>query len=214
MKPLDNRPADPLAHHAQLPVRVYESDAVQCDRILRTREVVQRALQDVLANSPFTNLVPLVLSLGCGSGDVEGPFSNMAVNVWGYDCNPDSIAHAKERFPLASYHVANIEALEPPVLPDVLVLTEVLEHLCDPIAFVKRWLPHAQNVVITHPIDEPLFSGESGGEHSWSYSEEDIKQWLVLGGHALEEFFTFDMSGYNIGCIRGKRALDKVLIQD
>jgi SAM-dependent methyltransferase len=147
--------------------------------------------------------------LGCGSGDVEGPFAETA-QVTGFDCNPEALAYARNRFPSACYSEVDIEALTPfPV--DVLILTEVLEHMRDPIALVQRWFPLSQNVVITHPVNEPLDSGQSGGEHSWSYTEAELEEWLVIGGHTLEECFFYEMGGFRIGCVRGKRVLDRPL---
>jgi len=203
MQPLQTRPVDPLLQHKTLPVRNYAEDPVQCDRIRRTREAVGRAILD---GKDEVKDDLLVISLGCGSGDVEGPFSAIT-RVIGFDCNPAALACARERFPLAFYFEADIEALEPR-LSDVLILSEVLEHLQDPHALVARWLPQSRHVVITHPINEPLDSTASGGDHSWSYDEWDLKQWLVNGEHQLEEFFVYQMGIYVIGCVRGKLALD------
>ena len=196
MRPLQYKPDDPLLHHAELPVRVYENDEVQGPRIARTRQAVEQAIASV--GSKY----PTILSLGCGTGDVEGPFAERA-RVVGVDCNPDAIAHARERFPREIFYEHDIETLSRRPC-DVLILAETLEHLRDPAAFVKRWLPRARSVVITHPIDEPLESSCSGGDHSWAFDDYDLRQWTEMGGHSLEECFKFQMGGYLIGLARGR----------
>jgi hypothetical protein len=136
--------------------------------------------------------------------DISGPLSTFH-EVIGMDCNPDAVKKAKELYPQAVASVAVLEEVEP-IPGDVLVLCEVLEHLNDPGNLVRKWLPKFKAAVISHPIDEPLDSGLSAGDHCWSVSENDLRNWYAIGGFRLDEIEIFPMGSYRIGLARGVNA--------
>ena len=183
-------------HHAHLPVRVYAEDGVQEHRIRHAREFVRRATE--LSAVPS----PRIIELGCGTGDISGPFSPSA-EVIGYDVNAPAVECARGRFPQASYEVADILTLTP-VECDVLILCETLEHINDPDALLRAWLPKARTSVISHPIDGDLTGDMSGGDHCWSYSHDDFGRWAGVGGHQYLQTFGFQMGAYfvNFGLTR------------
>ena len=133
-----------------------------------------------------------IIELGCGAGDISGPFSSYNV-VSGFDIVPavEPVIHA--RWPWMSITLKPIEEVHPQKC-DCLILCEVLEHLHDPLALVREWLPLARNVVIGHPLNEPDNEGEEG--HCWSYTFDDFLDWFRIGGHELVDQMTFPMSCY------------------
>ena len=186
-----------IQHHEQNPVRVYEKDGVQDGRIAMARRAVFAAIA-TLANGPRT-----IVELGCGVLDITGPLSPIH-EVIGVECSEKTALHAKKLYPAAVVRQSAIEDVEP--FPcDVLVLCEVLEHLTDPMDLVKKWLPVARAVVISHPLDEPVDSGLSGGDHCWSFTENDLVYWFVEGGHEVRTVEKFQMGSYQIGLARGAR---------
>jgi SAM-dependent methyltransferase len=82
-----------------------------------------------------------VLDLGCGIGAVAYEVAERAeARVTGIDINADSIATARERFahPHAEYKVADTLEFLPQGHFDVVILSNVLEHLPDRPAFLRR----------------------------------------------------------------------------
>jgi 2-polyprenyl-3-methyl-5-hydroxy-6-metoxy-1,4-benzoquinol methylase len=186
-----------VEHHKANPLRVYSHDGVQDDRVLKARKMLQRGLFE-LGPGPKS-----IMELGCGTLDISGPLSEYH-EVLGVEVNQACIAKAKELYPKAIVTERELGEVEP-MKVDAIVLCEVLEHLVDPAALVRRWLPLCRMVVISHPLDEPIGCGASGGDHQWSLTEVDLHNWFVIGGHKIHEFEQFQMGSYRIGLARGWR---------
>jgi len=194
---LKERSADlGIEHHKLNPPRIYEKDSIQWQRVVKTRRFIQRAVE----SSPKGK----VIELGCGTGDLSGPTSFVR-RITGIDCNEKSIVEARRRFPEGDWLVGDVTEYEPEDCA-VVVLCEVLEHLEHPELVARAWLKKAKMCVISHPIDGDLKEDLSGGDHEWSFSEEDLHGWLGLGGHEMVEHEIFPMGQYRVGIIRGRRA--------
>ena len=179
-----------IKHRAVNP-RVYEEDGIHLPRILKARDYVMRV-------GSYANGV--ITELGCGAADISGHFT-VAHRVHAYDCNPDSLKVARERHG----NFAATGVIPEPHPSDVLIMCEFLEHLADPMAMVKAWLPLAQTAVISHPIEGDMTGDNSAGEHQWSLSEADFLGWFAAGGHEIVEQERFRMGGYNIAIARSRR---------
>jgi SAM-dependent methyltransferase len=189
--------AEGARYHRDVGPRIYSDCPVQRPRIERSREFVAKALGHL---SPGSRIV----ELGCGTADITGPFSEKGWIVTGIECNEKSVAIARERFPKMFLYNEEIGSIR--IAPaDLVVMCEVLEHLADPKAEVRHWLGIANAAVISHPIDEPLDSELSAGEHQWSFSEHDLEEWFELGGMKLKEQLIFPMGSYRIGLAYGVR---------
>jgi len=141
-------------------------------------------VRSALANIP---LWATIVEPGCSAGDISGPFAEDGVHVVGIDVVPAAVKLARERYPRMEVIEAEADAMVPRTC-DVLVLCEFLEHISDPIAFVKGWLPLARYVVIGHPLNDP--GGVEPG-HVWSYTLQDYMRWFEIGDHRMLETHLF-----------------------
>jgi hypothetical protein len=176
-------------------------EETQLDRVNKARELVARCLDIVDAQNGWVGGRNIV-ELGCSAGDILGVFSQVH-ECYGYDVTPGAVKAARERYPNLTVIKAAVENVEPHAC-DVLILCEFLEHIVDPCGLVEAWMPLAKTVVIGHPL---LREGEVDPEygHLWSYTNEDFEAWFPMGGHVLDEAYTFDM-GYHMVIGRGHRA--------
>jgi trans-aconitate methyltransferase len=133
-----------------------------------------------------------IWELGCGSADISGAFSNTH-EVRGVDVVPVAQEIIRERWPNMNFRLARVEDVEPQD-SDILVLTEVLEHLTDPLRVVTDWMPRAAWSVIGHPLVGHAADDEPG--HRWAYDHADFINWFTVGGHQLLEAFQFSMGPY------------------
>lgn len=160
----------------------------QAFRTAKARELVTRIIDELGLGSGM-----MIVELGAGSADISGPFSNTAY-VLATDITEEAERIAQERFPNINFLRIDVEEMEP-LACDVLILTELLEHLYDPIGLVERWGPLARSMVIGHPLNEPNPPYEEG--HMWSYTKEDFLNWFSLAGHTIREAGGFNMGPYD-----------------
>lgn len=161
------------------------SESNQWVRIHRCRRLLDAALRECPTPA-------MIVELGCGAGDISGPQAEKH-RVIGVDIVPEAQRVCAERWPKMEFRLMPVEDLQP--FPcDVLVLCEFLEHVAEPEAIVKSWLPKARWSIIGHPLNEGDDWGEEG--HTWSYDEEDFLRWFELGGYELVSHSKFSMSIY------------------
>lgn len=143
-----------------------------------------------------------IVELGCGSGDISGPYSmgiNLRGGLWvaptdvvGIDVVPQALS-AQQRFPRMDILISPVEELEP-IECDLLVMCEFLEHVHDPWSIVRAWMPKTKWAIIGHPLDEPNPPYETG--HIWSYNLADWNAWFEETGFHVWERFLFPMGYY------------------
>lgn len=161
-----------------------------------------------------------IVELGCGSGDISGPYSGSGpysqklyygprgmidtkgIEVIGVDLMPDAQRQFEARFPDATFMLAEVEDLEP-IECDILVLCEFLEHIEDPITLAQAWMAKASWTMIGHPLDEPDPPFEKG--HAWSYNMTDWIEWFNRANYALAERVNFRMGPYEMVLGYGRR---------
>ena len=84
-----------------------------------------------------------VLDLGCGNGSFISLFQDRGWKLYGSDFSPSGIEIARRTFPGIEFFLADAssptgEILERVGLVDVIVSTEVIEHLYDPKGFFRN----------------------------------------------------------------------------
>lgn len=178
-------------------------DENQPGRVELARFLIDKILKKDLTHRPLR-----LVELGCGAGDITGPYSGFehayqspagypapGIEVHGWDVTPMAQQECARRWPFMNFHLQAVEAAEP--MPcDILVMCEFLEHVDDPVKIVQDWMPLAKWSIIGHPLDEPIPPYEPG--HIWSYSMADWKGWFDFGGHHIWERFNFPMGPYEM----------------
>ncbi len=80
-----------------------------------------------------------ILDVGCGTGEfITAPIASLGYSVLGIDTDKTSIDWAKEnnKYSNCRYELKDISSLEGYF--DVIILSEVLEHVLDPLPFLKN----------------------------------------------------------------------------
>ncbi len=87
------------------------------------------------------NRATRVLDVGCGNGFTCGEFAKLGCQVVGVDMSPSGIEQARKAFPTCRFEVMSASADLLEVLAeqpfDIVVSTEVVEHLYDPRAYAR-----------------------------------------------------------------------------
>lgn len=146
-------------------------------RLLMTAELVRQA-------DPFA-----VVDLGAGDGGLLSLIGNDVSDAWGYDLAPANIVGAKRRgvdVRLGDVVSGDIE------WADLAVATEMLEHLVDPHAFVRRIAEHAYWIVASSPYVET--DVDHYEFHTWAWDTEGYRALIEQAGfevvaHKQDHFF-------------------------
>jgi len=97
-----------------------------------------------------------ILEIGCGNGNVALPVASLGHHVWAADVDPVSVnvAKRKNEFPNAHFFVSDGEALQVRKTFDVIIATEVLEHVRAPdrlLAVCEQLLEPLGILILTVP---------------------------------------------------------------
>jgi 2-polyprenyl-3-methyl-5-hydroxy-6-metoxy-1,4-benzoquinol methylase len=117
-----------------------------------------------------------VVDLGCGDG---GLLSTLPADLaaWGYDLTPANIAAATERGVDARYE--DIVAADPE-WADLVVATEVLEHLEDPAALLQRAAQRSRILVASSPATETDRAHYE--HHLWAFDLQGYRDLIERAG--------------------------------
>lgn len=148
-------------------------------RLWKAADFVRHAFADL-------DGVATLSDLGCGDGGllslVQGTTS---MDAWGYDFQPTNAAGWKERGVRAWQRDVFGADRNRTVLGDIVVMTEVLEHIADPhgtLHWVKqtgvKWL------VCSSPWNEG--PGNHCPEHAWAWDLEGYANMIVTAGWQIE----------------------------
>ncbi len=126
--------------------------------------------------------------LGCGRGWLTTQLLNVADAVTGVDLSPGGVEIAKKRWPEASFVCADILEFDSDTKFDLIVSSEVIEHVPDQRKFVQsvaRNLTSRGFVVITCPNASAKRTMEISGNVT-----QPIEDWPTMRG--LRELFRAD----------------------
>lgn len=118
----------------------------------------------------------------CGDGSVleaayrQSPFEFAHLS----DISVPNIEGLSPSFPHEKHARPITEAVEAIDDVDVIVLTEVLEHLADPDAILRLARPRARHLVASSPVSETASAGNP--EHLWSWDEDGYEEMLSAAG--------------------------------
>jgi len=142
-----------------------------------------------------------ILEVGCGLGYLTYALRSAGYNAFGCDLSSDAIKKARSYFG-DYYYVADatdIQSLDA-VLFDVIVLTELIEHVSDPVSLLsglKKRLSKGGTILMTTPNKTyanpgAIWETENPPVHLWWFSETGARRMAERAG--LEIHF-HDFSG-------------------
>lgn len=144
--------------------------------------------RDPDAAKPLAGLT--VLDIGCGGGLVAEPLARLGADVTGVDPAPENIAAAKAHAEGAGLDIAYWAATAEEVTAsgdtfDAVLLLEVVEHVPDVPAFLKRIAPLVSpgGVMILSTLNRTLKAYALA-----IVGAEYILRWLPVGTHQWERF--------------------------
>lgn len=121
--------------------------------------------------------VDKVADFGCGNGGLMREFQQHFPNVeiWGYDLCPDNVRDAKEKG--SDVELVDFVLESNLRYPQVVFCTEVLEHLVDPDAFLKKLLDNGVEYVIA-----------SSPNYETPTDHEEYHLWVFQGNSYADMF--------------------------
>ncbi|HEX3778589.1 MAG TPA: class I SAM-dependent methyltransferase [Pseudonocardiaceae bacterium] len=129
--------------------------------------------------------------LGAGDGGllslVVERMPEMRGAVWGYDLQQSNVDGARERGMNVFYgDVVDPDngGRAPTTWGDIAVATEMLEHLVDPHAFVRRIRRHATWLIASSPHSER--PGAAYEFHTWAWDLDGYRALVEQGGFAVQ----------------------------
>lgn len=133
-----------------------------------------------------------VVDLGCGDGGLLSliQFYDLSnrVTAWGYELPHNGESAASERGVDVRYSdVVNDDI----GWGDLAVCTEMLEHLIDPHAFVRRVAEHSPIIVASSPFTETDQSHY--GYHTWAWDQDGYRALFEGAGYTVERHETWSM---------------------
>jgi len=152
-------------------------------------EIAARLVGDAIREWDITSVV----DLGCGDGGLLSSLSEMTTTrptlYWGYDLCPENVQAARfDRKVDTRYRNVITDDIE---WGDLAICTEMLEHLLDPHAFVRRVADHSPFIVASSPYTE---TGESHYEfHTWAWDRDGYRELLEQAGYTVVRHETWSM---------------------
>jgi len=142
------------------------------------------------ATNPLKGL--RILDVGCGGGLLCEPLARLGAHVTGIDPVKENIIvakrHAKEMGLKISYLACAVEDLPADTLPfDVVVASEIIEHVDHPDAFLKACAAHLapRGGMVVTTFNRTFKSYVLG-----IIAAEYILRWAPVGTHTWEKFIT------------------------
>lgn len=118
--------------------------------------------------------------LGCGDGSLLGLIRDLELKMWGYDAGWENVHRAQGLGLPVSY--ANFLS-DPVEYGDIVVMSEVLEHLLDPHALLRS-LPDCRLVVSSPAAETDQWHYI---HHAWAWDEEGYTKLLTDAGWRVLE---------------------------
>ena len=142
----------------------------------RLMQVLEYLIQIVGDNSEIT-----IADFGCGNGGLIREIESKLPNkIWGYDLQPTNIEDAIQKG--NSENIKYLDFINESIeFPDIAIATEVLEHLVDPDAFIKRLLDNGVKYIIASSPDyeTPTYHAPF---HLWVFNGDSYKEMFIASG--------------------------------
>lgn len=135
--------------------------------------------------------VKTIGEIGTGSGQLVDDLRKMGYITCGLDL-PKVIAGCKERYPETEFIEFNAEIhILAPV--DVIIASEIVEHLADDFGFLQRCKEATNNLILTIPTSNYI---EQGDHHLRAYSKYSMQKLLAVAGFETIHYHDDGVSQY------------------
>jgi SAM-dependent methyltransferase len=149
----------------------------------------------------------LIWEVGCGQGYLTYALVKAGFNAIGLDISETAVASARRRYGDLFYcEEAKTFSMKTKERPSFIILSEVIEHLPDPVAFISELMAYLQPggaIIVTTPnkaVSRPgfIWDTELPPVHLWWFTAKGLE---VLGGKLscrvmfanLDEFYSRNM---------------------
>jgi predicted TPR repeat methyltransferase len=139
-------------------------------------------IQDLLLQilEQFPDLT--ICDFGCGNaGLIREIQSKVSNEIWGYDLQPSNVADAYEKGNKDNVFYKDFVIEDDIRYPDIVICTEVLEHLADPDAFIKRLLNNGVKYILASSPDYETPSYHAPF-HLWVFNGDSYKYMFIDAG--------------------------------
>jgi len=137
-----------------------------------------------------------ILDLGCGDGTLLAELAGQVdARVEGADVSEEALVHARTLLPDVPLHQVDLDCGYSLGDFDVVILSEVLEHIEDDAGVLRELAPHARHVVISVPGGPPDKVDEAYG-HFRNYSGDHLFRLLEETGYDVVRFFRWGFPFY------------------
>jgi len=161
------------------------------------------------------------LDIGCGTGEYIEPLIDMGYRVDAVDISHYAIDRAQKNLPKEKRSffkgiVAPLERFTPDKKFDLILCSEVLEHLEDPLLVLKKvaqWVSDGGSLLITVPADPALWSEEDVfAHHVRRFTEAQFKALLAEAKLQPEVFWCYGYPTLRLLLLLKQRLLKKKAI--
>lgn len=142
-----------------------------------------------------------VLDIGCGTGSVAFDLSRKAKKVIGIDISRKNIETSKKRYSRSNLNfiLGNATRYDFTSKFDVIILSNVLEHIEDRVSFLKKAISISSSLLIRVPLITrdwiSVYKKNIGQEYRLSndhyieYTEENFQQEMEASGLRIEKYY-------------------------
>ncbi len=139
-----------------------------------------------------------VLDLGCGDGCLLAELSReTTATLEGADISAPAIEIARRNVPGAAFHVLNLDQGIPGGRHDVVILSEVLEHIEDDEAVLRQVAPAARHVIVSVP-GGPADKVDTRYGHVRNYDGDLLRRKLESTGYEVTRFRRWGVPFYEL----------------
>jgi SAM-dependent methyltransferase len=142
--------------------------------------------------------VKSVLDVGCGSGENLSALATIpGLSITGADVSQEGLELAKRRVPGARLVQLDIQKESLPERFDMVISTQVIEHLIDDVAALRHMGQMAERWVLVTSLSGRMRKSEVGVGHLRNYSELELRAKAEAAGLQVEDVFGWGFPFYS-----------------